>query len=278
VDRFLREAQLAQERGVPVMTYAVGAGPLEEPENREAVRRLLERAAVVTVRDWGARKLLEKLGVERDIMVTADPAFLLEPEEVPGRPLRREGVSGERRTVGMSVREAGPAAPTMDLDRYHEMLATAADFMVERFEAEVVLVPMEPTVRDLQESHTVVSRMHHSRAATIMRGHYSAGQVLSMVGCFDFVVGMRMHFLLFAALQGVPLVALPYAPKVAGLVAALGLKGPPVENFTLGQLLAYIDRSWDERERLRAVIMPATERLREEARRTNAEAVRLLRG
>jgi polysaccharide pyruvyl transferase CsaB len=278
VKRFLREAQLAQERGVPVMTYAVGAGPLEEPESREAVRRLLNDAAAVTVRDVGARRLLEKLGVAREIVVSADPAFLLEPQDLAGKPLRREGVSGRRHIVGMSVREAGPAAPEMDLDLYHDMLANAADFIVERFEAEVVFVPMEPAVRDLQESHTVVSRMHHSRLATILRGDYSPGQVLSLVGCCDFVVGMRMHFLLFASLQSVPLVALPYAPKVRGLLHALGLEAPPEENFTVGQLLAYLDRSWDRRDRVRETIDRATPRLREDARKANEQAVRLLRG
>ena len=36
---YLREAQIAYEKSVPTMFYAVGAGPLNDPESQKLVRR-----------------------------------------------------------------------------------------------------------------------------------------------------------------------------------------------------------------------------------------------
>jgi polysaccharide pyruvyl transferase WcaK-like protein len=74
------------------------------------------------------------------------------------------------------------------------------------------------------------------------------------VGRFHFAVGMRLHFLIFAALSGTPFAALPYASKVTGLLEDLGLDIPPLGGISIGQLIARIDHSWDTRDKVRAHI------------------------
>jgi polysaccharide pyruvyl transferase WcaK-like protein len=179
--------------------------------------------------------LLEDVGVTRDIHLTADPAFLLEPETLPIEALEAEGVEFDRDLVGFSVREPGPAAPHIDPDDYYALLANAADFVVERYDADVVFIPMEKT--DVQHSHAVVAHMQNSERAEILRRRYTPRQVLDLVGHFQFSIGMRLHFLIFSALRGIPLAALPYAGKVSGLLQDLGMRSPP-----LGDVPASIGR------------------------------------
>jgi polysaccharide pyruvyl transferase CsaB len=273
---YLREVALAQERGVPVMVYAVSAGPLQDPAAQKMVRACLTRADVVTVRERRARQVLEEAGVHREIEVTADPAFLLDPEPLPPDALKHEGLSGRHRLVGVSVREPGVAAPDIDERHYHALLANAADYMVDRFDADLVFVPMERRVQDMQHSHAVIALMAHADRATVLKGEYSPGQMLSMVGNFAFAVGMRLHFLMFAALQGVPFVALPYADKVRGFLEDLEIAMLPLERLNAGQLIAYIDRSWDMRRNIQARIDHALPGLQARARETHNIAVRLL--
>src|SRR5581483_5486292 len=169
VDAYLREVLIAHEVGVPVMVYSISAGPLVRRESRLAVRDALNAVptTVITVRDRLGLRLLEDVGVTQEIQLAADPAFLLEPEPLPVEALKAEGVELEGPVVGFSVREPGPAAPDIDPEQYYGLLANAADFLVERFGAEVVFVPMEKY--DVQHSHAVVAHMRFPERAEILR-------------------------------------------------------------------------------------------------------------
>jgi polysaccharide pyruvyl transferase CsaB len=274
---YLREVALAQERGIPVAVYAVSAGPLEDRTARQLVRDCLNQAAFVTVRERHARRLLEEVGVEREIRVTADPALLLDPEELPEDVLTREGVDDQHRLVGISVREPGVAAPDIDEQHYHALLANAADFMVDRFDADLVFVPMEPQRLDPRHSHAVISKMTYARRATVLKGDYTSGQLLTLMRRFEFAVGMRLHFLIFAALEGIPFVALPYASKVRGFLEDLQIATPSFDQVNAGQLIAYLDRSWDFRGDFHDHLKHNLPGLQERARETNRLVLDLLK-
>lgn len=274
-ETYLREVFLAHEMGIPVIVYAISAGPLITQPSRQAVAEALNaESTIITVRDRLGYRLLEDIGVIQPIHLTADPALLLEPEDPPVDALVAEGVELRRRLVGFSVREPGPAAPDIDPEGYYALLANSADFMVERYDADVVFVPMERT--DVQHSHAVVAHMQNAERAEILRRRYSPRQILALMGRFDFAVGMRLHFLIFAALRGTPFAALPYATKVTGLLDELEMETPPLGGISIGQLIASIDHSWDSRDQIREKIGGLLPQLRHRAARTNEFLVDLL--
>src|SRR5262245_19838118 len=272
---YLREVSIAREKGVPVMLYAIGAGPLSHAAATAAVREELEHVEAITVRERSAQRVLEEAGVHREITVTADPALLLKPEALPRGLLKREGLEGRRHLIGMSVREPGVAAPDLDQNVYHALLANAADFMVDRYDADVIFIPMERL--DTPHSHAVIAKMLRAQRATVLKSEFTSGQVLSLMGRFDFAVGMRLHFLIFAALAGTPFVALPYAGKVGGFLEDLGLPSPPLNLVNEGRLMAHIDESWDRRRATRAKLEKAVPPLQERAQQTHRVLVELLK-
>lgn len=274
---YLRELDMAQQMGIPTMTYAIGVGPLNDSNAQKLVCRVLSMTNVVTVRERADRRLLEDIGLHRDIIVTADPALLSGPEPLPDGALEMEHMAGKPHLVGMSVREPGIAAPDIDEKFYHDLLANAADFIIDRYDADMVFFPMERHMLDVQQSHAVIARMLRPQRAHVLKGDYTSGQLVSLISHCDFAVGMRLHFLLFAALQGVPFVALPYAAKVSGLLDGLMLEMPPINLVNAGRLLAYIDRSWDRRSTLQEKIKTNLPKMKREARKTNRYAVSLLR-
>lgn len=276
-DAYLRELELAQELAVPSMVYAISAGPLTTPSTRRHVRDVLGHADVVTVRDRASRRLLEEIGIEREITVTADPALLLEREPLTvDEILRAEALDPEACLVAFSVREPGPAAPDVDVEHHHRLVANAADFVIDRLGAEAVFFPLERRTLDVQHSHGVIAQMRHASRATVLKREYTPGQILSVLSHFELAIGMRLHFLIFSALADLAFVALPYASKVRALLDDLGLEGPAMERVSAGQLIAHVDRVWDNREAQRAKVRAALPALTERARRNHALALELL--
>jgi polysaccharide pyruvyl transferase CsaB len=245
-DAYLRVVRLAQEAGVATATYAVGAGPLERAADRASVTAALEEMRLVTVREKAAKRLLEESGLEREVIVTADPALLLEPEPFTPEMLEREGLSEGHRLIGMSVREAGSAMSEMQAGEYHALLANAADFMADRFDARILFVPLER--KDIREAHRVIGRMGSPEHAWVLKRSYGPRQLRGLVEHLDLAVGMRLHFLLFAVTAGVPVAALPYATKVRDFLNSLDVRSPDPERARhAGALLSHIDRLWDGR-------------------------------
>jgi polysaccharide pyruvyl transferase WcaK-like protein len=118
--------------------------------------------------------------------------------------------------------------------------------------------------------------MAYAHQATVLKGEYTSSQLLSLMSHFDFAVGMRLHFLIFAALNRVPFVALPYSSKVAGFLEDLEIAMPPLKHVNAGQLIAYIDRWWDLRRNLQARLEKGVPEIQTRARRTGEIALRLL--
>ncbi|OSZ57400.1 polysaccharide pyruvyl transferase [Streptomyces pharetrae CZA14] len=266
--RYLRLVAAAQARGVRTFAYAVGAGPLREAEDREAVRTVLSGMAEVVVRDEESHLVLEEAGLDRDVVVTADPALLLPPEPFTDQMMRQEGIPADaHRLVGMSVREPGRAAEKLDEGDYHALLADVADFLVRRLDAHVVFVPMER--QDVHHAHGVLSRMTAPDRGRILHSVYSPGQVLGFMSHLDLVVGMRLHFLIFAALSGLPVLPLPYSGKVFDFARRLGAPAlVGVAREQAGLLLAEVDRLWDEFPQRRGDFEERVRRLRGRAGET----------
>lgn len=278
VDSFLRDVNWAKELGIPVLVYAVSAGPLKTPESKQLVVEILNKVDRITVREGEAKKILHDLGVSQEIEVTGDPGLLLDPQPFTEEMLKKEGITPGTPLVGFSVREPGPAAPDLNVDHYHTILANAADFMAERFDAQILFIPMERGEhKDLQHSHAVVSKMANAKRAGVLKGEYTSGQILGLVRHMSFAVGMRLHFLIFAATQKVPFVPLPYASKVTGFLADLGMPMPPIAEMNVGKLCAFLDRTWDIRKEMKKQLEEKVPPLQERARKTNQLLCDLLR-
>jgi hypothetical protein len=84
-----------------------------------------------------------------------------------------------------------------------------------------------------------------------------------------FVVGMRLHLLIFAAIAGVPFLPLPYSGKVLDLAEAVGAPSSPgMAEAQAGPLLAIPDRLWGERDRHVPLVRERARELQEHAETT----------
>jgi polysaccharide pyruvyl transferase CsaB len=265
--RYLQIVGVAQDQRIPTFGYAMGAGPLRDPDDRAVVRATLNRMTDLVVRDEESKLVLEGAGVDRELTVTADPALLLPRRTFTQDMLIREGIPTNARLIAMSVREPGAATEHLDSGSYHALLAEVADFLVRRLDAFVVFIPMER--QDISHSHAVLSQMSTADRGRILNGDYPPAHVLGFMDHVDVAVGMRLHFLIFAALAGVPFLPLPYAGKVFDFAQATGAPAlTGVAREQAGLLLAEVDRMWDEYPARRDALRSRVAAMRARARAT----------
>lgn len=208
---------MAERLGKKTVIFANGIGPVTKPRNRERVRRTVERADVVTLRDPDSARELREMGVCReDVTVEADPVFLLEPapaaraEEI----LRASGLPEGASFAAVSVR------PWNGGGGFPERFAALCDMVRREYGREIVFVAMQPA-SDGKASLSVMGRMKNR--AYLVSGGCTPGELMAVFGKADAVISMRLHSLIFAARMGTPAVGFVYDPKVESYLDMLGM-------------------------------------------------------
>lgn len=240
---YLFSIRQAHRKGCRVMLYGCGIGPITRPRNRRRTQKTLDACAhIISVRDLYSEQELRDLGVSRpEIHLSADPALLIDTPGVNRMQnyLRRCGIEPEKKYALFAVRPwAGFSAKTV-------AFAQAAEYVSNRYGMIPILFSMEPA-RDEAASLAVAEHLHCPHL-TLCAGS-DGEKLLSLIRRMSLVVSMRLHALVFAAGQGVPMVGVVYDPKVSGFLDYLGQDAYlPLTEVNTGALEDLIDAALAER-------------------------------
>lgn len=256
--------------GKKIMLFAQGIGPIQGKFSRWLTRLVCQKADLITVRDDGSLDDLKAMGFGPEkIRVTSDAVFSL-PEgrkEEGIRLLEKLGVDRSRPLVGFALRH------WKGEERFIREFARAADVLKRQYQAQILFLPLQFPA-DAELSAQVETAMEDSRDVFILDQKCSAQEYQDLICNLHLLVGMRLHALVFAAINDVPFMAISYDPKVDRFVD--GMKGTVVDTIgriTSEELVAMAGRLWNAdgrqgRERIRA--------LREEARANIGRALELI--
>ncbi len=261
----------AKLRGNPVIMYGCGIGPIQYPSNRKLCARVLQkRVDVITLRDTHSKTELEDMGVTNPrIILAADPTVTLPAAQsatVDGL-LENAGLDPNGRYIGFTLR------PWPGFEAKAEILAQAADYAYEKHGLTPVFLPIERRL-DLPAGQLVAGKMkapHHLLDETGSSAH-----TIGLFARMKVVVSMRLHALVFAAGQGVPLVGVVYDPKVSSFLHYIGQDlYTDLKDMTLEKLKAHIDAAV-ERIGDDSFLLEGVERLRQVEKRNRDSAGTLL--
>ena len=267
---YLSLIALAAVMGKKIMLFAQGIGPIRGWFSRRLTRLVCRQADLITVRDDGSLDDLKSMGFDpAAIHVTSDAVFSLpEGRKQEGlRLLEKLGVDPSRPLVGFALRH------WKGEKRFVREFARAADELKKRFQAQIVFVPLQFPA-DGELSNQVAEAMENRRDVFILDQKCSTQGYQDLISCLHLLIGMRLHALVFAAINDVPFMAISYDPKVDRFVD--GMKGTVVDTIgqvTAEELTAMAEKIWNSdgrqgREQIRA--------LREEARANIGRALALL--
>ena len=233
---YLSVMELARRMGKPVMLYANGIGPVRKSGNREKVRRAVENAAVITLRDHSSAEELRAMGVRReDLSVTADPVFHLDcaDEKNAGVLLASTGMPEGRSFVAVSVRDWEAAG------QFPEQLAAVCDHLRRRYNLEVLFLLMQPGV---DRAATERVRKAMQEPSYLLERGCAPREMMAVLGRAKLCLAMRLHTLIFAASMAVPTLGLVYDPKVDSFLKELELPSAGhVERFDVSDAIKCAD-------------------------------------
>lgn len=256
-----------------VMVYSNGIGPIDGAINRKLTKIVLNKVDVITLRDEGSRKYIETIGVRnKRTYVTADPVFTLEPskEDIILDILNKEAVDNLGPLIGISLREWKKA------EGLEVKMASVIDEILRRYKTKVLLIPMHYP-EDLVFSQKVMNLVEEE-GVYILKDKYQVEDLMGIINKLDIIVAMRLHSLIYAATQSVPMVGLVYDPKISGMLESIGMKHMTnVEGLDKQKLLGDIDYVWNNQKEIKAELDKLKEDLRDKALKNVRIALEILR-
>lgn len=233
--------------------YGCGIGPISRERNKRRASKCLNRYVdAITLREDGSLETLASLGVTKpEVTLAADPALTLD---------RSDDALTESAMIGSGIDPKGEyfclaLRKWKNWESKREIFARAADYAAEKYGLGTVFLPIER--RDAEAAKEVASMMRHASFALAPQS--SARVVIGVLSRMKAVLSMRLHGLIFAAGQGVPVVGVAYDPKVSSFLKYMGIElCIDIEDLTEDKLLGLIDSAMSggangDPERLREI-------------------------
>ena len=205
---------MARALGARTIVYCQGLGPLRSAIARIACRAALTLCEAISVRDDQSLLLAEGWGLKAER--SADPVWGLDatalPEQVLSQlaMLKAAGGSGAPPLIGLSLRESAQ----FNADYLQALDQALADALPA--EACLLLLPLQKDMDEplLDQFGQLWMRRGRKFDKIDPLALERPSQWISLMSELDFLVAMRLHALIMALRQGVPVVGLAYDPKV----------------------------------------------------------------
>lgn len=249
---------------------------------------VLNKLSLLTVRDKISLNNLRDMGVDKPLIyLTADVAFLLEPAQPEKviRKLSKEGIDVTLRPlVGINTsfliwKYGFPASKDLKekFDKYIEWVSRITDYIIEQFDATVILIPyvFGPGDEDDRKiARKVYQKVKYKSNTKLIKNEYSPGEMKAIIGQFDLLITTRMHPLIVGTSMHVPSIGIYYSFKVPQVMKMLGQKGRICPIWALDEsIYRLIDTTYSNRDEIRIDLASKIKILQKHALR-NAEILK----
>ena len=238
---YLTSILQASRLGCKVMMYGCGIGPVHGSRNQKLVKKIIDnRVDLIALRDPESRETLRSFGVERPpVYVTADMAMLMQAnQKAADRYLEEQGLDPLGKYAMFVLR------PWKDDLRWLDDIRATAEYVWNNHGMKPVFYSFEPN-RDNAINAMAAERL--TVPCEILSAVEDGAVLCGIIARMGLVVSMRLHALIFACSQQIPIVGISYDPKVSGFMGYLGSGNcVSLDDFTEEQLCRRIDSALTE--------------------------------
>ena len=239
---YLYNIRTAKKLGCQVQMYGCGIGPVTRQNMRKLSSRILNRYVdIITLREPDSKAELESMKVTKpQIRLTADPALTLPPAsaDVIDSAMLAAGIPADGKYICFALRNWKGFAQKAPL------FARAAEYAWNTY-------GLTPIFLSVQRQHDPSAAELAAKTITVphhfLQDNGSAGTLIGILSRMQLVVSMRLHALVFAAGQGIPLAGVVYDPKVSSFLRYIGQNTfEALDAITEANLCGMIDRCMEQ--------------------------------
>jgi colanic acid/amylovoran biosynthesis protein len=283
--KFIFKLLMATSFGKPVILFPLSIGPFKTNLTRTLARIALDRVGSITAREAATRNYLLQTGISRPEMhLTPDVAFVLEPasDERIREIFLAEGIEmNGSPLIGMNVSQLlNYKSRLLDVRAdYVELMAHVAEYLTDRLNATVILIPHEIHSRELRETvgqakiiggddivavNQVAEKVKNRKRIVPLTKEYDARDLKGIISRCDLFIGARMHSVIAAISMCVPSIAIMYSHKTLGTMELVGLQRYVCDfrTMTFEELTSKIDDIWFSKNRIMKEMSPKVEALK----------------
>ncbi len=203
---YLLMIKLAGMMKKKVMLYANGIGPITHKFNKKMTQWIVNKIPLITLRESLSKDKLDELNIKKPrIVVTADPVFNLPFENLDVEDIK-EKYDLDKAYVLVTVR------PWKNKVHYTKQLATICDYISDQHKCKIAFLVMKYP-NDLEITKDTAKDMVSE--SVVIDEHLTAEQITGLISGSDYIMSMRLHALIYAALVGTPMIGFEYDPKIA---------------------------------------------------------------
>jgi polysaccharide pyruvyl transferase CsaB len=217
------------------MIYANGIGPIRKRFNRFITKIMVNKVDIITLRENLSVKELKKIGVSKPLIrVTADPVFSLKLKSIDvNKILDKEEIDTSKPFVAVLFRDWN------NKEEYVDKMSKICDYVVQELKMNILFIPMKYP-NDISVSDQISKSMKCE--SYVLKNKYDVNTIIQIIGQSKFVLSMRLHALLYAALKSIPMIGFIYDPKVKYFLEELKMYTiEDIENFTVDDVKKHID-------------------------------------
>ena len=204
--------------------------------------------------------------INRPVTVTADPVFLMElPDQGDVTSIWKSFnlPSGLEHIITVVVRDW----PGID-----DVIDTLSNAIINwtaltSLSWHIIVLPFQ-LKQDLVPSKMLAAKLSSKVLVTLISQEMTPKQFLSIISQTTFVVSMRLHALIFAAISDVPFLGLAYDPKVETLAKNFNQPFVPINSMTVKVIIDLLENVWINLEENKKLIANITSKYRSLAKET----------
>lgn len=272
-------ATLAKFVGTPFALYGVNVvDEIKQQTTRAHARFMVNNARAATVREQHCLEYLAKTGASIDhVSVLSDPVFGMEKRSIDATNiLARENIFlKDKPVIGFGFRFEYWSRDDAEYSAVAQKVARSLDALLKRLDAQVLFIPNCTYVQgdkwqdDRLAHRAIAEKMANKDAVYTVNSDLNVFETVALFDLLKMHVSNRRHSCIFAAISGVPFVALntSLVSHMPPFLADLGLAGQIATLDDMQGLERMVEATWCNEGSIKAKMRERVEELRVSAQK-----------